>query len=553
MSANTEYLNKRVKSLVDQRNMTNMFWQNAKEYMLPDHGRDLTGSSTTEVNDNSDTRDKILDMTTESAVGTLAAGLMTGATSQARPWFKLLPKNKALREDQAAMIWFDEVTELIRETFAGSNIYNAFHHYYLELAGFCTAAGLLQEDLDSVIRLDANTAGEYYLGINAKREVDTYLSVAWVTARQMEQKYGRDRLSDPVKSALNNQQTEQPFKVLNLIEPNESNGYEYKDPQGRPFRSVQFEEGTPDEKILSEGGYWEFPAIAPRWHVVSNNVYGTGPGRVVLGDAKMLQEITKLKLILTKKIVEPPMRGTSPADIIRTFPGGLSYPDNADGQDPIAPLYIPQATALQWIQAMTTETQSAVRSGMFNDLFLMITLADQTNMTATEVAERHEEKLTLLGPMFERMQGEMLSPCVSRTFAILNRRGELPPAPEILQGADIEIEYTSILAQAMKAIGVRPLEQLTQYIGALSATMPSVLDVFDVDKAAMFYADHIGAPPETVRDEDVIEGIREARLAQQEAQAQQEQMMTAAQGAKTMSEAQVGNDSVLDMLLGGVT
>ena len=52
------------------------------------------------------------------------------------------------------------------------------------------------------------------------------------------------------------------------------------------------------------------------------------------------------------------------------------------------------------------DTQNAIKQGFFNDLFLMI-LSDK-NMTATEVARRHEEKLAILGPVIERQNSEML-------------------------------------------------------------------------------------------------------------------------------------------------
>ncbi len=43
-------------------------------------------------------------------------------------------------------------------------------------------------------------------------------------------------------------------------------------------------------------------------------------------------------------------------------------------------------------------------------------------MTATEVVQRNEEKMRLLGPVLGRLQSELLRPMIDRTFAILLRK-----------------------------------------------------------------------------------------------------------------------------------
>ena len=45
----------------------------------------------------------------------------------------------------------------------------------------------------------------------------------------------------------------------------------------------------------------------------------------------------------------------------------------------------------------------AINACFFADLFLMLANQTDTRMTATEVAERHEEKLLMLGPVLERL------------------------------------------------------------------------------------------------------------------------------------------------------
>ena len=51
-------------------------------------------------------------------------------------------------------------------------------------------------------------------------------------------------------------------------------------------------------------------------------------------------------------------------------------------------------------------------------------------MTATEVAERHEEKLLMLGPVLERMHNEILDPLIELTFQRMVEANILPSPPQ---------------------------------------------------------------------------------------------------------------------------
>lgn len=73
-------------------------------------------------------------------------------------------------------------------------------------------------------------------------------------------------------------------------------------------------------------------------------------------------------------------------------------------------------------------------------MFLMLSNQSALNqMTATAVAELHEEKLLMLGPVLSRFNNEVLRPLIDRTFDILNEEGLIPPAPEEIQGTDLNV------------------------------------------------------------------------------------------------------------------
>ena len=143
--------------------------------------------------------------------------------------------------------------------------------------------------------------------------------------------------------------------------------------------------------------------------------------------------------------------------------------------------------------------------------------------------------------------------CIRDRFGTgLMDRGFLGEPPEGMEGADVDIEYTSILYQAQRAVGMGSIERVTSYVGNLAALMPEVLDNFDADAAVRDYSDISGANPVIMTDPREMEAVRKQRAQQQQAQqmaAMAQPAQQSAQAAKIMSETDTGNGSVLDLSL----
>ena len=160
--------------------------------------------------------------------------------------------------------------------------------------------------------------------------------------------------------------------------------------------------------------------------------------------------------------------------------------------------------------------------------------------------------MLMLGPVIERVQAELLDPVIARTYEIMFRFGLLPPPPKEIAGMDMKIEYLGLLAQAQKMVGTTAIEQLANFVGALVPVSPDVTDKFDADEAVDQYGDMLGTPPMVVRSDDVVQQRRAERA---KAQAQQSAMAMAgpaADAAKKLSEAKLGENSALDMLTQGI-
>jgi hypothetical protein len=161
-------------------------------------------------------------------------------------------------------------------------------------------------------------------------------------------------------------------------------------------------------------------------------------------------------------------------------------------------------------------------------------LAQGSAMTATEVLQRNEEKMRLLGPVLGRLQSELLQPLISRAFALLLRAGLLPPAPEELQGQDIDIEYVSPLAKAQKLTDLQSMLRGFEVMMQVAEIAP-VMDYLDSDKLVQYLVEVTGIPARVIRsDEEVARIRRQAQQAQQQ-QAQMQQAMMQSEQAKNVA------------------
>ena len=114
---------------------------------------------------------------------------------------------------------------------------------------------------------------------------------------------------------------------------------------------------------------------------------------------------------------------------------------------------------LSHLLADIQDVRQRINSAFYADLFLMLATQPVARMTATEVAERHEEKLLMLGPVLERLQNEMLDPLVGQAFEGMLQMGALPPLPPEMQGVPLNVEYVSMLAQAQQAVGTNSVDR----------------------------------------------------------------------------------------------
>jgi len=491
-------------------------WAEITQYLLPRNGRYFVQDR----NRGFRRHNNIFDNTGTKALNTLAAGMMSGMTSPARPWFKLGTADPDLKNSMPVKIWLDQVTKTILDIFEKGNTYRSLHAVYKELGAFGTASTLVLDDYDDVMRQYTLTAGEYCIAQDWRGDVCTVYREFQKTVAELVKEFGRENCSPTVQSMYDRGSLDGWITVVQAIEPREDRDPAKRDAKNMPWKSIYYEIGGDPNKPLRESGFKYFPALCPRWDVAGGDIYGNSPGMEALGDVKQLQQEQLRKSQGIDFMTKPPLQlPTSMKNReIDALPGGISYLDNT-GTPATRNLFQVQLD-LNHLLADIQDVRERINSSFYADLFLMLANSTQPNMTATEVAERHEEKLLMLGPVLERLNNELLNPLVEMAFTRAIEARIVPPPPPELQGQNLNVEFVSMLAQAQRAVGTNSIDKFVMSLGTVAQMKPEVLDNFDPDAYAEIYSDMLGVDPNILVASDKVAFMRQQR-AQQQAQAQQ--------------------------------
>jgi hypothetical protein len=513
-------LMRRKAALWNERSSWDAHWKELGQNLLPRSGR----FNTQDRNKGNKRHNLIYDNAGPRALGILSAGMMAGMTSPARPWFRLATSDPDMMKVDSVKWWLNSVTRLMLDICASSNLYNSLHQTYRELGCFGTAPMLVGPDFDNVIHSTPLTVGEYAVTANDRGQVDTLFREFEKPVSAVIREYGRDRVSQSVRTMYDNNQLDQYVPIVHAIEPRADRDTTKRDNKNMAFKSVYFERDNTNGTYLRESGFEDFPGVVPRWDVIGGDIYGSSPGMEALGDIKQLQQEQLRKSQAIDYMTKPPIVLPTAAKGQESdfLPGGVSYMDLGSNTGGTRSAFEVRLD-LEHLLADIQDVRERIRGSFYADLFLMLSQANVSNMTATEVAERHEEKLLMLGPVLERLHNELLKPFIDQLFKRMLQAGIVPTPPQELQGMDLNVQFVSMLAQAQRAVQTNSIDRFTMQLGTLMAIKPEIADKFDGDAWVDTYSDMLGIDPHLITADDKVVLIRNQRAdAQAKASAAQQ-------------------------------
>lgn len=564
-------------TLISNRSRKLEMWRVLAEFMSPNqykHNHDKHNASRKDQ--------KIINNIARRALRTFVSGMMNGATSQSRPWFKLAVTSPNKSKSTLAMNYFSQLEDVFNAHFQISNLYRVLAMSYKDVGLFSTSAFAMLPHPRYGFYFYPFAIGTYCIASDAEGNTNTFSRDFSLSVRQTVERYGKltptghidwTNFDDWIKQSWEQNRYLDQVTLTNLILPNAKpksksvlssdkayQSYTYVKAMGSSLPSQNPRRGgantlpTNGGNFLSVKGFEYFPIIAPRWEVSAEEDYGQdGPGDIALGDVQTIQEKEKFRLEALAKLVKPPMVG--PTSLRRyqssILAGGITYVDEANEGSKFRPAFEVDPKLSELVTSIE-KYEKAVGSAFFTDLFLMLSNERViSHRTATEITEQKSETLAAIGPVLGQLDQDQNTKIIDNAFYLLSQiPGKLPIPPKELEGEELRPEYISVLAQAAKASMVNSTERFVGFTTDLAQRTgdPTLIKMLKADTIVRRYGSDIGVDPKLIADELEYEEIKAISALQAQQQQKAQQMAQAAATAKDMSSAKFadGESSLLD-------
>lgn len=502
-------------------------WQEVLDYVVPrkaDVNRTRFPGDRRNLN--------LYDSSAEQSNELLAGALHSMLTNPTNLWFELTTGNQVLDNEDDVRTWLKETAEVMFNVMNNSNFQTEMHEVYIDLGSIGTACLSIEEDPEHIVRFASRFMGQIYVSENNLGRIDTvYREFKW-KVRQAMQEWGEVPALRRYKNS-----PEHEIEILHAVYPRMERDTAKKNPANMRFASDYVI--VESAETISQSGYNTFPYAVPRWTKATGEAFGRSPGMKALPDIKMINEMMKTMIKAGQKSVDPPMMVPDDGFILPVdlTPSGINY-YRAGSTDRIEPLK--NDVRLDFGYQIMEDVRKRIRDAFYID---QLQLSQGPQMTATEVMQRTEEKMRLIGPVMGRQHSELLRPTIDRVFQICWAANKIPQPPEVLRGQKIDVQYTSTIAKAQRSQDAQNIMRALQVAQPFIQVNPTIMDNFDGDEALRWSASLYGVPPRIIRDKKTVQKIRADR-AQAEAQAaqMQKEMMAAEAANKLAPVAEVVQD-----------
>ena len=507
---------KKISFLHSERANWDEHWQQLADFILPRKNNVISSRTKGEkVNqfllDNTALQSNVL-------LSGFLHGLLTNPNSQ---WFELMTGDPEIDNDDEVRLWLQKASQKLMHILNNSNFQTEIHELYTDLGCFGTSCMSIEEDDETVVRFSTRPIQSFYIVEDNKgRIVEVYRTFKW-NVQQIVAEFGMDVLnkSRALQKAFEMDDAQE-FKIHHAVYPKKVT------PQlsgAKPWVSKYILDMK--ELELRSSGFREFPYVVPRWSKTSGEKYGRSPGMNALPETKTLNMMVETTIKGAQKVVDPPLQAPDDGFLgsIRTRPGAINF-YRSGTQDLIRPIF--NDARIDFGFQAIEEKRARIRESFFVDQLRLKQGGPQ--MTATETEARIEEAFRFMGPVLGRQQSELLRPMIDRVFEIAQRKEMIPPAPELLQGMILDVQYSSMIAKSQRQGEARSIMKTIEQASPFISADPGILDRIDGEAALLLLARLNNFPQEILRSDQEVKKIREGRQqAEQQAQVDAQTAQTA--------------------------
>jgi len=448
----------------------------------------------------------------------LASALHSMLTNPSVQWFELTTGNREFDSKPEIKTYLQRMVRKIHQVLNNSNFQTEIHEIYLDLGAMGTGVLTIMPDKDNIMRFAANPIYNHWIEEDARGQVNVDHQEDELTLRQILDMYPKAK---GLEKFAENKKLDDKYVVIKAINPRENRDFKksLKIKTNKKYASVHVLEKA--QLVLKEDGFDTFPAAIPRWIKTTGETYGRSPSMKALPDVRMLNVQMKTHIRAGQKVVDPPLMVPDDGFLgrVNTTPGAINA-YRSGSKDLIFPLETGGNLNISF--EMLQDNRDRIKQHYFID---QLQLKDGPQMTATEVNQRVDEHLRLLGPVLGRLHFELLGPAIGRVIEIMKDANELPDnMPDELKDANIDVFFSSQIAKAQRFGEARTLQQFMETMAGVAQINPAVLDNIDFDMLTTINAELYGVNQEIFRGSNEVQQLRDQRAqAEQEAARQQQE------------------------------
>lgn len=493
-----------------EREPLERFWRDAYELTFPIRGEKFQSKGLDSASIRSAAvgeQNEIYDSTAIISTKLLVSAIMSGMFPAHVLWLGLEVRNN---EDKEIEEWLEETSITIWKNIHASNFDVVAFESLVDMIvsgmfGMFITEG--SEESGQPYKFEQWPLYSLYCGDSTGDGViDTVYREFKLTAEQAINTYGEDKLHTDIMTAVKKKPNEK-FDFLHVIHPFP----DHKRLQ-LPIASVHI--SLKDKKIVrKDKGFHEMPVVVPRWFVIPDSVYATGPVDDVLADIKTVNEVKKILLasgefsytgmwgVVDDGVLNPNTIKIKPRAVIPVATKDSIFPLNS-GVD------------LNFGDLTVKDLQANIKEVLMSN---QLPPLEGPPRTATEFHIRAQLIRQLLGPLYGRLQVEYLQQTIQRCFGLGLRAGAFNELPQGLVDKTATVKYLSPLAKAQKLETVGAIERFQAGLFAQAEARPEVLDILDLDESNRETGDMLGVPEKLIRSEEDVKTLRDERAAAQEA------------------------------------
>lgn len=454
-----------------------------------------------------------------------ANGLASNLIPKSDRWMYLRVKdrpNKDLNPQERA--YLQAVSDRILHEFSlpESQFYSASHECFLDIGAYGTSPVQISY-VNGVVNFRARPLADVFFDTDQHGKVDTVFYRCYKSARQLMQMFPQ---VENMKGFNKNKSVHNKYELVYSVCPSADKNAKEGGRVGaeRPYAVTYW---SPQIKeTIQEDAISYFPFLVPRWSKLADEVYGRGPAFTCLSQIRVLNKLVKEVLISSEYLNFPTLTAEEDSIMLPMKYGSRQVMFHEPGSNPPQPIM--GGNQPQFIMEMIRMHRETVNRSFFVDQ--IIRQEKKERQSVLEIQDTRGQMLNQLAPLLNRMETEYLGPAIEQTFELLNRDGQMPEPPESLDKAQLEISYTSPASQAQYATRLSDISAFLRDLAPIAQVKPEIMQAIDERELFEDYAKYRNISPSVVK-------TAEALQAEQQAAAENEQLMQQAQAAPQISGA----------------